>query len=602
MTATAIYVLVVVVVALVLWVLETLPVDLVSMLAVLALVVGGVISPDEALRGFGNSALITVACMFVLSAGLIQTGALDFVTGLMLNIGRGSKARSIGALLLTVTFLSAFMNNTPVAVIFLPIVLSVANKLEVAPSRLLIPLSYATIMGGTCTLIGTSTNLLVSQAVERAGRPALGMFEFASAGIIYALTGLVFLAVAGPLLLPRRASVTSAAPGGRVREFVTEALFPPGSPLVGKTFQEVLGRVPGLAPLMVIRGEETHLAPLISNPRTQFVRAGDVLLLKGAPSGINELLSRDGVTLPPELGAALAGHGKGKAMTMVELVVNPNSPLIGRTLGGSEFSRHHGNASVIAILRRDEHLRERVSEIRMRMGDTLLALCDEERLGDLRNTDEFIMLEGVERQTVRRNKAPLAALILLAVVVLAAFEVMPMSFLALAGAVAMVLTGCLSLRQGYSAIDASVIVLIAGTLAMGLAMEKSGAIENISSAMLDFLQDWGPRAVLAGIFLLATLINALISNNAVAVLFTPIAISIARTLGLQPEPFIFAVLFGASCDYSTPIGYQTNLFVYGPGGYRFLDYVRIGVPLTLVLFAVSMLVIPWIWPFTPVVP
>jgi di/tricarboxylate transporter len=602
LTGEALFVLAVVVLTLVLWVIEKLPVDLVSMLAVLALTLGGVITPDEALRGFGNSALITVACMFVLSAGLIRTGALDFVTGLMLDFGRGSKARSIVALMLTVTTISAFMNNTPVAVIFLPIVLGVAYKLQVAPSRLLIPLSYATIMGGTCTLIGTSTNLLVSQAVEKAGREPLGMFEFAGAGVIYAVTGLAFLALAGPLLLPRRASVTSGAPGGRVREFVTEVLFPPGSALVGRSFQEVVGRVPGLVPLMVIRGEETHPAPLISNPRTQFVRAGDVLLLKGEPAGLQELLSRDGVTLPAELGAVLAGPGKGKTMTMVELVLNPNSPLIGRTLGGAEFSRHHGNASVIAVLRRDEHLRERVSEIRLRMGDTLLALCEESRLDELRHTDEFIMLEGVERQLVRRRKAPLAAAILALVVVLAALEVMPMSFLALAGAVAMVLTGCLTLRQSYAAIDATVIVLIAGTLAMGLAMEKSGAVHDISRAMLDLLRDWGPRAVLAGIFLLATVINALISNNAVAVLFTPIAISVAATLGLQPEPFIFAVLFGASCDYSTPIGYQTNLFVYGPGGYRFSDYVRIGVPLTLVLFAVSMLVIPWFWPFVPVAP
>jgi len=602
LTGGALYVLAVVVVALILWVVEVLPVDLVSMLAVLALTVAGIITPDEALKGFGNPALITVACMFVLSAGLIRTGALDFVTGVMLDIGKGSKARSIGALMLTVAFISAFMNNTPVAVIFLPIVLGVAWKLEVAPSRLLIPLSYATILGGTCTLIGTSTNLLVSQAVEKAGRPPLGMFEFAGAGVIYAVTGLAFLALAGPLLLPRRASVTSSSPGGRVREYVTEILFAPGSPLVGKSFQEVIGRAPGLVPLMVIRGEETYTAPLISNPRTQFIRPDDVLLLKGQPASLNELLSRGGVSLPPELGAVLAGQGKGKTMTMVELVVNPNSPLIGRTLGGAEFSRHHGNASVIAILRRDEHMRDRVAGIRMRMGDTLLALCDEERLDELRHTDEFIMLEGVERQLVRRRKAPLAAAILVAVVALAALEVMPMSFLALAGAVAMVLSGCLTLRQCYAAIDASVLVLIAGTLAMGLAMEKSGAIDAISGGMLGVLRGWGPRAVLAGVFLLATVINALISNNAVAVLFTPIALSVARTLGLQPEPFIFAVLFGASCDYSTPIGYQTNLFVYGPGGYRFSDYVRIGVPLTIVLFAVSMVVIPWIWPFTPVAP
>ncbi|MBM3985883.1 MAG: hypothetical protein FJ296_09385, partial [Planctomycetes bacterium] len=421
-------------------------------------------------------------------------------------------------------------------------------------------------------------------------------------GLIYALSGLAFLALAGNALLPSRASVTSSIPGSRVREFVTEVLFPEGSLLVGRSFQEALGRTPGLVPLMVIRGEETYPAPLIANPRTQFIRAGDVLLLKGEPGAINQLIARDGLTLPPELGVALAGIGKGKAMTMVELVVNPNSPLIGRTLAGSEFSRKHGGASVIAVLRRDEHLRERVSEIRLRMGDTLLAVCDESRLDDLRHTDEFIMLEGVEQQVVRRDKAPLAVGILATVVLLAALEVQPMPVMALAGAAAMVLTGCLPLRLAYAAIDSSVVVLIAGTLAMGLAMEKSGAIAWMAQHVTEALDGFGPHGVLAGLFLLAAVVNALISNNAVAVLFTPLGIAIAGQLGVRPEPFIFGILFGASCDFSTPIGYQTNTFVYGPGGYRFRDYVRIGVPLTLVLFVVSMIIVPWWWPFTKVVP
>jgi di/tricarboxylate transporter len=598
LSGDALFVLAVTVLTLVVWVLEVLPVDLVAVLAMLALVLQGILTPDEAIRGFGNSALITVACMFVLSAGLIRTGALDLLTQAMLGMGRGHKARTVAILMLTVAGISAFMNNTPVAVIFLPVVLAVAHRLELAPSKLLIPLSYATILGGTCTLIGTSTNLLVGQAVEQAGLPALGLFDFAVPGMIYALSGLGFLALAGNWLLPSRASVTSAVPGARLREYVTEVQFPEGSPLVGRSFQEAVGRVPGLAPLMVIRGEETHPAPLIANPHTQFIRAGDVLLLKGEPGAINQLVARDGLTLPPELGAALAGGAKGKAMTMVELVVNPNSPLIGRTLAGAEFSRKHGGASVIAVLRRDEHLRERVSEIRLRMGDTLLAVCDEERLDDLRDTGEFIMLEGIERQVLRRDKAPLAVGILLLVVLLAAFEVQPMSFMALAGAAAMVLTGCLPLRHAYSAIDSTVMVLIAGTLAMGLAMDKSGAVHWLAGQITQLLGDLGPHAVLAGLFLLAAVVNALVSNNAVAVLFTPLGIQVAGELGVRPEPFIFGILFAASCDFSTPIGYQTNLFVYGPGGYRFRDYVRIGVPLTLVLFAVAMVLVPLFWPFT----
>ncbi len=602
MSTEALFVLAVTVATLVVWVLEILPVDLVAILSMLVLVVSGVLTPDEAVKGFGNSALITVACMFVLSAGLIRTGALDLVTSSMLGMGRGNKARTIGVLMLTIAGISAFINNTPVAVIFLPVVLAVCARLEIAPSKLLIPLSYATILGGTCTLIGTSTNLLVGQAVEKAGLPPLGLFDFAVPGVINALSGLAFLALAGPYLLPTRASVTGAVAGARVREFVTEVQFPAGSALVGRSYQEVIGRTPGIAPLMVIRGEETYPAPLIANPRTQFIRAGDVLLLKGDPGALNQLLTRDGVVLPAELGAALSAQGKGKTMTMVELVVNPNSPLIGRTLGGSDFSRKHGNASVIAILRRDEHLRERVSEIRLRMGDTLLAVCDEGRLDDLRNTSEFVMLEGVEQRIVRRDKAPLAIGILAAVVLMAAFEVQPMAFMALAGAAAMILTGCLPLRLAYAAIDSTVIVLIAGTLAMGLAMDKCGAIDWIAGQVVTLLGAHGPRVVLGGLFLVAVVINALISNNAVAVLFTPLAIRIAGQLGLAPEPFIFGLLFAASCDFSTPIGYQTNLFVYGPGGYRFLDYMRAGIPLTIVLFIVSMILVPWFWPFVPVAP
>ena len=600
MSGDALLVLAITVATLVVWVIEILPVDLVAVLAILALVVSGQLTPDEAFKGFGNSALITVACMFVLSAGLIRTGALDLVTTSMLHMGRGNKARTIGVLMLTIAGVSAFMNNTPVAVIFLPVVLAVAVRLQIAPSKLLIPLSYATILGGTCTLIGTSTNLLVGQAVVKAGLPPLHLFDFAIPGVIYALSGLAFLAVAGPYLLPVRASVTGAVSGTRVQEFVTEIQFPDGSALVGRSYHEVVGKTAGLAPLMVIRGEETYPAPLIANPRTQFIRAGDVLLLKGQPGAINQLLTRGGVTLPPELGAALAGQAKGKTMTMVELVVNPNSPLIGRTLGGADFSRRHGNASVIAILRRDEHLRERVAEIRLHMGDTLLCVCDESRLDDLRNTSEFIMLEGVEHHVVRRDKAPLAIAILAAVVLLAAFGVQEMSFMAVAGAVAMVVTGCLPLRLAYQSIDSSVVVLIAGTLAMGAAMDKSGAIGWVAGQIAGVLGHYGPRVVLGGLFLVAAVINALISNNAVAVLFTPLGIQIAHQLHVSPAPFIFGLLFAASCDFSTPIGYQTNLFVYGPGGYRFSDYMRVGVPLTLVLFVVSMILVPFFWPFVTV--
>jgi di/tricarboxylate transporter len=377
------------------FVTERLPVDLVGLLVMVLLAITGVLSPEQAFGGFASSALITIACMFVLSEGLIRTGALEVLSESLLGLARGRKPRLVVALMLSVAISSAFVNNTPVAVIFLPVVLAVAASLDVLPSRLLLPMSYASILGGTCTLIGTSTNLLVSQVAEQHGFRAIGMFELSVPGMIFAVVGFLYLATIGRRLLPRRETVSTTVAGGRIREFVTEIQFPEASALVDKTYQEVLAKVPGVTPLMVIRGEETFMAPLLPNPRTQFIRAGDVLLLKGEPGSINALVSKEGVTLPPELGALMAAPGVGKALTMVELVINPNSPMIGRTIATMEFSRRHGGASVIAILRRDEHLRKRVGEIRLRMGDTLLVACDETHLEDLRHTDEFILLEGV---------------------------------------------------------------------------------------------------------------------------------------------------------------------------------------------------------------
>ncbi|MHC4846285.1 MAG: SLC13 family permease, partial [Planctomycetota bacterium] len=286
----------------VLFVTEWLSVDLIGLLVIVALVLTGTLSIEDGVAGFSSQALITIACMFVLSAGLIRTGALEVLSGGMFAVAKGKKPLLVIALMLTVAVSSAFVNNTPIAVIFLPVVLDVAMRLDVAPSRLLLPMSYASILGGTCTLIGTSTNLIVAQVAEQNGFREIGMFEVSLPGLIFAVVGFLYLATIGRKLLPKRASVSSAMKGGKIREFVTEILFPENSPLIGKTFHEVLARVPGVTPLMVIRGEETHMAPLRPNPRTQFIRAGDVLLLRGDPSSINALVSKEGISLPAGLG------------------------------------------------------------------------------------------------------------------------------------------------------------------------------------------------------------------------------------------------------------------------------------------------------------
>ncbi len=585
--------------ALILFVTEIVTVDVVGLLVLVTLIAGGVLEPSEGLSGFASEALVTIVCMFILSAGMIRAGALEVLTSAMEKVGKGSQTRMIIALLVTVAVSSAFVNNTPVAVIFLPVVLSISARLNLAPSKLLIPMSYASILGGTCTLIGTSTNLLVSEAAHQHGFPAIGIFEFTIPGLIFALIGFLFLALFGSRLLPQRESVSSTLAAGKIREFVTEILFTEDSPFVGKSYQEVLGKAPGLTPLMVTRGDEIHMAPLVRSPATQFIRGGDVLMLKGDPGSINAMLEKDGVTLPPELGEVMAS-GKGRTLTMVELVVQPNSPLIGRTIAGAEFSKKYGNASPIAILRRDAHIRERITNIRLRLGDTLLVVVDEGRLEDLRDTPSFIMLEGTETRVVRRDKAKIATSVMIAVIVLAALGTMPISVLAMAGVTCMVLTDCIPIRLAYRAIDMSLVILIGGMLALGLALEKTGLVHLLSTGMVDILQDFGPRAVLAGIYILAALLTSLVSNNAVAVILTPVALDIGVTMGLSPYPFLFAVLFGASACFSTPIGYQTNLFVYGPGGYRFTDYIRIGLPLTVLLFIAALFVIPWFWPLVAI--
>ena len=599
MTPDAFFVLALTLGAFVLFITEAVAVDVVGLLILAALMLRGALSPEEALGGFSNPALVTVAAMFILSAGLIRTGTLDRITRLMFQISKGSGKRLVLMVMISVAVSSAFLNNTPVAVIFLPIVLGAAASFDIAPSKLLMPMSYASILGGTCTLVGTSTNLLVAQEARASTvyPMSIGMFDFTIPGIAFAIVGFGFMGLFATRLLPNRSSVSGATASGRIREFVTEIYFEAGSPLISKSYQEILSKTQGITPLMLIRGDDVIFAPLVANPKAQFIRAGDVLLLKGPPGSINALLDRDGITLPSELGALLADEGRGKTMTMVELVINPNSPLIGRTIARSGFSRRHGNAAAIAVLRRDEHLRERVSEIRLRLGDTLLVVCEEPVIEKLRTSNEFILLEGIERQIVRHDKAPVALGIMALVVSLAALEVLPIVILAVTGVALMVLTGCLSMRMAYDAIDMSVVILIAGMLALGRALDKTGVISETSGWIVDSLQEMGPLSVMAGIYLLSTVLTSLVSNNAVAVLMTPVAIETAIAMGYQPEPFVFATLFGASASFSTPMSYQTNLFVYTPGGYRFTDYLRLGVPLNALLFVVAMWVIPLYWPF-----
>lgn len=566
--------------------------DGVAAAVLVALVVGGALEPREAFQSFGNEALVTVAAMFVLSAGLIRTGAVAFLGRRIAALGGKREARLVVALMTAAALCSAFVNNTPVAVIFLPLVLGIAEDAEVSGSKLLLPMSYATIVGGMCTVIGTSTNVLVSSALPDRGLAPLPLFEplpLALAGI--ALT-IAYMGTVGRRLLPVRTTVSSTVRGGKIRDYLTEVQLPAGSPLAGATIQEgVLARVPGLRVLQLIRDE----AILSSPPPSTRLLEGDVLLVKGEVNALLAVQRADGIALAPEL-AASELQLKGKDATLAELLVRPASAALGERVRDLQLHARYG-VVVLAVQRHGTHIRQKVADLRLRFGDVLLVQADARDLARLRESPEFVVLEGVQERVILSHKAWIALTVVGSAVALAAADVLPISVLALAGALAMVVSGCLTVREAYRAIDLPVLVLLGGTIALGRAMDASGAASLLARALVDAMAPLGDRAVLAAVYFVCNVLTALVSNAGAALITLPIAIETARGAGLSTEPFVLATMFAASIDFSTPIGYQTNTFVYGPGGYRFSDYVRVGLPLNLLWWGLATLLIPVFWPF-----
>ncbi len=577
--------------ALILFASEAFTVDVVALLILLSLIGLGILSPDEAVRGFANPAVITIAAMFVLSAGLLRTGALSALAQKVMDYSHGEQLRFTVLLMVTVAVMSAFINNTPVVVIFLPLVLSLANQSDILPSKVLIPLSYGAILGGTCTLIGSSTNLLINSMAEAHGFPPLGMFEFTRLGAVYVVVGITYIYFIGHRFLPAHGTVTTYATG-RIKEFLTEIAVPADSPLLGSDVAEVVESFGDeVQVFQLIRGEVIFW-PTFHNLKVQ---EGDAFLIKGEVNPIMSLLRSPSVTLAPGVTGPPEPTAGQREMALAELVINPNSALLGSTLEEVRVPERYG-VQVLAIQRHGEHLREKLSQIRLRVGDVLLILGQEGPLSRLANYPDFIVLEEIRDVVVDQRKAWVALSVTGAVVVLAALKLQPIMVLALAGAVLMVITGCISARQAYRSVDKSILVLIAGTLSLGMAMETSGAAEFLATRILD-LGGWaGPIFVLSGFYLLTNLLTEVVSHNAAAAMMVPIALSTAGALAVNPRAFLMAVLFGASASFSTPIGYQTNTFVYGPGGYSFKDFLRVGLPLNATLWLVATFLIPVFWP------
>lgn len=585
-----------------LFVSEKFRADLVALMVLGSLVIVGLfqhlvtwirpekwISPEEGISGFSNPATITVGAMFVLSAGLQKTGAVAFVARGLKRLARLPTVLLL-VMMITVGVVSAFINNTAAVAVFLPLMLAVSAGGKISASKLLIPLSFASQFGGVCTLIGTSTNLLVSSISERAGHGALGMFEFAPLGMIMLGAGTVYLAVFGRWLLPDRRGAQHTE-NYQLGNYIAELRVMAGSRLVGQTMRTGgFGQKADVTVLEIQRDGKVLFAPL-----DEQIQAGDVLLVRGGAGEIMAAKASWKLELEPEF--QLRDEAlEARDLRLVEVLVAPGSNLIDRTLAGVGFRRRY-NAIVLAIQAQRATVRQKLNQVRLHFGDALLLLGPRDDLARLRGDPNFLVLEQVEEPSLRRAKIPIALAVIVAVVALAAFNVMPILVSSIVGCIALVVTRCLTLEEAYGAIDWKVIFLLAGVLPLGMAMEKSGAAQLLAQSTLGVVGALGPVVVLAVLYLLTAVLTEFMSNNATAVLMAPIAISTAATLGVDPKPLLMAVCFAASTSFATPVGYQTNTMVYHPGGYRYTDFARVGIPLNLIFWGLAVVFIPKFWPF-----
>ena len=576
--------LTVLVVALVAFVAEWLPVDLTALCVAIVLILLGLVTPEEGIAGFSNSATVTVMAMFVLSAGITRTGVIQVIRDRLLVWGGKNPHQQVFVLGALVGPISAFINNTAVVAIFLPIVEDWCKKQKISPSKLLIPLSYATVLAGMITVVGTSTNILASGISAKLGYGEFSLFQFTALGVVTFLAGLLYLTIFAPKLLPDRKSSTGEFLeddyGSKV--YLSEVIISPRSNLIGQTLsQSGLQRKFNFDVLELIRNK-VHLSQPLAD---KVLNAGDILIVHSSREELLKIKDERGLEIFADVkfqkedieSTITTGEEK-----LAEVLILSNSRLIGTTLKDLKFRQRY-NATVLAIRRGSELLQGRLGKIPLKFGDLLLVQGPKQSFIGLQTTRELLVLEEKEIESQRQDKGIIALIITLSVIIIAAFDIQPILVTSLVGVVLMVITGCLKPGEVYGSIRWDIIFLLAGLIPLGTAMDNSGTTKWLADNLVAIGGNLSGVWILVFFYLITSVLTEILSNNAAVVLMIPVAVEVAKTLGLNPLAFMYAVTFAASNSYLTPIGYQTNTMVYAPGGYKFLDFTRLGAPLNLIL-------------------
>jgi di/tricarboxylate transporter len=582
--------------ALTLFVTDRVPVDVTALCVIVALMVlepWTQIAPEDGIAGFANPATITVLAMFALSEGVRRTGFVQWMGDKVVAASGGGFEKKFALLTGLSGSLAGLVNNTPIVAMMVPMITDIARKTNTSPSKLLMPVSFMAMMGGMLTLIGTSTNLLASDIAGRMIGRSFSMFEFTPLGFIVLVCGFLYLLFIGRHLIPERIKPEEELTEEfEMSGYLTEVAVRPGSPLEGCTVRDALRRLQLDADILyLVRDGERFTAPLARKE----VRAHDRLMVRADRTTLRRLLDEETLEIVPAT-ALTDGHvdATGGERRLVEVLIRPGTPLVGKTLAALHFEPRY-EAAVLAIRHGREVIHERMDAVPLDGGDSLLVLASPATFEQLSSDPRFVVGEAEELPFMRPEKTPIALGILAAVVGLAAFEVLPILVSALGGVVAMIVTGCLRPNEVYEAVDWSVIFLLAGMIPLGTALQRTGGAEYLAEQIVAASEALPMLAVLFLFYLVTALVTEVVSNNASVVLMIPVAIDAAQLIGAEPFSFVLAVTFAASTSMLTPIGYQTNLMVYGPGGYRFTDFARVGGPLQLILAVVTTLGIYAFW-------